>query len=104
MSIFVEACKEHVKNKGKVMENETVKKCQNSFSLHDAIKKEKAAYEKDRTEESKKKEDKLLVFLGKPEYFNFLQSLLDYCRELFRLENKQQVLQQEAKQRDLAEP
>jgi hypothetical protein len=62
------------------------------------------AYEKDRGEETKKKEDKLLSFVNSQEFFLFLQTLLDYCRELFRLENKQQVLQQEAKQRDLVEP
>lgn len=59
------------------------------FNLRDAIKKERAAYEKDRGEETKKKEDKLLTFVGSPEFINFLQALLDYCRELFRLENKQ---------------
>ena len=37
-------------------------------------------------------------------YYNFLEALLEYCRELFRLENKQSVLEVEAKQRGLAVP
>jgi len=45
-----------------------------------------------------------MEFLDKPEYYNFLMSLLEYCRELFRLENKQQVLEQEAKSRGLDVP
>ena len=40
---------------------------------------------------------------GEP-YYNFLDSLLEYCRELFRLENKQSVLEVEARQRGLAVP
>ena len=73
MSLFVDACKEHVKNKKKTAENETAKKTQNAFNLMDAIKKERAAYEKDRGEEMKRKENQqLLDFLNSPEYFNFL--------------------------------
>ena len=64
MSIFVEGCKEHVRIKNKVADNDTQKKTHNSFSLEAAIKKEKIAYEKEvKNEESKKKEDKLLMFL-----------------------------------------
>jgi len=33
-----------------------------------------------------------------------MQALLEYCRELFRLENKQAVLEQEAKQRGFEIP
>jgi len=36
-------------------------------------------------------------FINTPHYYNFLEALLEYCRELFRLENKQQVLEVEAK-------
>ena len=53
--------------------------------------------EKDRDEEERNVPARLLEFIDKPEYYRFLQALLDYCRELFRLENKQQVLEQEAK-------
>ena len=43
-------------------------------------------------------------FIYQPHYYNFLEALLEYCRELFRLENKQSVLEVEAKQRGLAVP
>ena len=46
----------------------------------------------------------LLNFIETSKYYNFLQALLEYCRELFRLENKQQVLEQEAKQRGFPVP
>lgn len=71
--------------------------------MKDAIKKERAAYVKDRSEDQIKR-DKLVGFLSEKTYELFLQTLLDYCRELFRLENKQQVLQHEARQRRLVEP
>lgn len=60
--------------------------------------------EKDRDEEERNVPARLLRFIDSPEYYRFLQALLDYCRELFRLENKQQVLEQEAKQRGLPVP
>lgn len=37
-------------------------------------------------------------------YEAFLQTLLEYCKELFRLENKQKVLEEEARQRGLPVP
>ncbi len=43
-------------------------------------------------------------FVKSQEFKDLLESMLDYCRELFRLENKQQVLEQEAKQRGLPIP
>ena len=43
-------------------------------------------------------------FVVSEEYKALLESMLDYCRELFRLENKQTVLEQEAKQRGLEAP
>ena len=49
--------------------------------------------EKDRDEEERNVPARLLRFIDTPEYYRFLQALLDYCRELFRLENKQQVLE-----------
>ena len=36
-------------------------------------------------------------FVNSAEFRALLESMLDYCRELFRLENKQTVLEQEAK-------
>ena len=41
---------------------------------------------------------------GADKYEHFLQTLLEYCKELFRLENKQQVLEQEARLRRLPVP
>ena len=46
----------------------------------------------------------LFQFVNHPKYRGFLQTLLEYCKELFRLENKQQVLEQEARQRGLPVP
>ena len=43
-------------------------------------------------------------FVNSDEFNNLLEAMLDYCRELFRLENKQTVLEQEAKQRGLPNP
>jgi hypothetical protein len=36
-------------------------------------------------------------FLNNPHYEEFLEALLDYCRELFRLEQKQKSLELEAR-------
>ena len=43
-------------------------------------------------------------FVNSSEFRALLEAMLDYCRELFRLENKQTVLEQEAKQRGLPIP
>ena len=43
-------------------------------------------------------------FVNSDEFKALLEAMLDYCRELFRLENKQMVLEQEAKQRGLPIP
>ena len=60
--------------------------------------------EKDRDEDDRNVPTRLLQFIDTPDYYRFLQALLDYCRELFRLENKQQVLEAEARQRGLPVP
>lgn len=64
----------------------------------------KRQMEKDRDEDDRNVPTRLLKFIDTPDYYRFLQALLDYCRELFRLENKQAVLEQEAKQRGLPVP
>lgn len=46
----------------------------------------------------------MITFIESPAYSNFLNCLLEYCRELFRLENKQTVLEQEAKIRGFPVP
>jgi len=72
MSIFVEACKEYTLGKQSKGELDVDKTRATVFNLREAIKKEKAAYEKDSGEESKRREDKLLNFLTSNEYYNFL--------------------------------
>ena len=64
----------------------------------------KRQMEKDRDEDDRNVPTRLLQFIDTPDYYRFLQALLDYCRELFRLENKQQVLEAEARQRGLPVP
>eukprot|EP00347_Sterkiella_histriomuscorum_P001281 403372640 len=60
---------------------------------------------KDKKDDPEKKiPPKFGTFVKSAEYKELLESMLDYCRELFRLENKQQVLEQEAKQRGLPIP
>lgn len=58
-----------------------------------------------------KKEDPSIVipkdfeeFIRKSMYHEFLESLLDYCWELFRLEIKQKSLEVEAIQRNIPIP
>lgn len=58
-----------------------------------------------------KKEDPSIIIPGgfkrlifDTSYKELLQAILDYCRELFRLENKQKSLETEAKQRGLPVP
>ena len=43
-------------------------------------------------------------FVNTEEFKALLEAMLDYCRELFRLENKQNTLEQEEKQRGLPIP
>ena len=58
-----------------------------------------------------KKEDPSIIipkdfeeFIRNPLYNDFLESLLDYCWELFRLEIKQKNLEAEAIQRNIPIP
>ena len=55
-------------------------------------------------EDERRVPPRLYWFIQQQEYLNFLQCLLEYCKELFRLESKQQVLEQEARQRGLDVP
>lgn len=48
---------------------------------------------KEREDDEKSIPKSLLNFIDTPHYFNFMNALLEYCKELFRLENKQQVLE-----------
>ena len=46
----------------------------------------------------------MFTFIESQHYHQFLHALLEYCRELFRLENKQEVLEKEAKLRKFSPP
>jgi protein phosphatase 1 regulatory subunit 36 len=46
----------------------------------------------------------IFTFIDSQCFRGFLAALLEYCRELFRLENKQAVLDAEAKQRGFTTP
>ena len=59
---------------------------------------------KEQPDEDRHIPQRLFKFVENPKYEAFLQTLLEYCKELFRLENKQQVLEQEARQRGLPVP
>lgn len=49
---------------------------------------------KDKKDDPDKKiPPKFGTFVKSKEYKELLEAMLDYCRELFRLENKQQVLE-----------
>jgi hypothetical protein len=64
-----------------------------AFILSDAIKSQKETLE---TNQGNKADEKnwmpvpkgFFDFISRPHFYNFLESLLEYCRELFRLENK----------------
>ena len=58
----------------------------------------------DTKEDERRIPPRLISFINTPEYLNFLQCLLEYCKELFRLESKQQDLEAEARQRGLDVP
>ena len=45
--------------------------------------------EEESTDEDRYIPKKLYLFVKDPKYEHFLQTLLEYCKELFRLENKQ---------------
>ena len=53
---------------------------------------------------SKKIPEGFYEFANSNQYRELLEAMLDYNRELFRLENKQKVLEQEARQRGLPIP
>ena len=57
--------------------------------LKDSIDKQIKLLLREKEDESYAVPRSLLKFIETSKYFNFLQALLEYCRELFRLENKQ---------------
>lgn len=61
--------------------------------LKDAIDKQLVLLRREKEDDTNSVPRGLFAFIETPPYQNFLQALLEYCRELFRLENKQQVLE-----------
>lgn len=106
MSQFLEYTKkENIERKGEEGENDASKKYKNSFVLKDNIENALNKMQKDAYNDSNKKIPPGFEDFARSEQFkDLLQSMLDYNRELFRLENKQQVLEQEARQRGLPIP
>jgi len=61
----------------------------NSFDLADAIKVQYQKMEKESAADSMKRiPPDFQSFVQSQTYFEFLESMLDYCKELFRLEGK----------------
>jgi hypothetical protein len=86
-------------------DNDANKKYKNSFVLKDAIEVALAKMVKDAyNDKTKKIPAGFDEFARSQQFKDLLQAMLEYNRELFRLENKQQVLEQEARQRGLPIP
>lgn len=76
-----------------------------TFSLRDAIEKQKKAVENERDTDKRILFPKALMsFINSEHFYRFLHALWEYCSELFRLENKQHVLEVEARARLLPIP
>ena len=107
MTLFLEYAKRETLDRKKTEgdENDASKKYKNNFVLGDAIEKALDKMVKDaQYDNSKKIPPGFDDFARSQQYKDLLEAMLDYNRELFRLENKQQVLEQEAKQRGLPIP
>lgn len=73
--------------------------------LKEAIKLTKDKIEKERQDDNNKKiPEGFMDFAESPQFRELLEAMLDYNKELIRLETKQQVLELEAKQRGLQIP
>lgn len=106
--VFLEMCKYSTfknKNKKNDDDNDINKKYKTDFDIEESIHSNFNRMLKD------KKEDKSIIIptgfqdqITSVEYLELLQALLDYFRELFRLESKQKSLEIEAKQRGLPVP
>jgi hypothetical protein len=96
-SVLEDACKEHVRNMQRSDQNEKTKKYMQKFNLKDSIANVMQNMKNDTKEDERRIPPRLYWFIQQPEYINFLQCLLEYCKELFRLESKQMVLENEAR-------
>jgi hypothetical protein len=103
---FLETTKKELhESKGDRADGEGGQKQKNNFSLQEAITSSLNKMHKDKVnDETKKIPVGFDEFVQSQQYKDLLQAMLDYNRELFRLENKQQVLEQEARQRGLPIP
>lgn len=105
---FLEMCKHSTfrnKNKKNDDENDHTKKYKTDFDIEESINDNFERLKKD------KEDDQSIIIpfdfeaqITSQGYRDFLQAILDYCKELFRLEDKQKSLEVEAKQRGLPVP
>lgn len=84
---------------GSTTETNLKLKAQSSFNLADSVAKELYRMRQEKEENRMAVPNGIFAFIDTDCFRNFLIALLEYCRELFRLENKQAVLEAEAKQR-----
>ena len=81
------------------------KRSKTEFNLQDAINETIRKMKKDKGDDNTKRlPENFENFAESDQFKELLEAMLDYNRELFRLENKQQVLEQEAKTRNLPIP
>jgi glutathione peroxidase-family protein len=88
--MFLEACK-NFSNKAKKSDddNDASKKYKNNFVLSDTIEVTLQKMLKDKKDDPEKKiPNNFEKFVVSEEFKALLEAMLDYCRELFRLENK----------------
>lgn len=88
---FLEACKQY-NNKSKQTDDDAdgMRKQKSQFVLKEAIEAAFIKMQKDKKEDPEKKiPPKFEAFVKSDGYRELLESMLDYNRELFRLENKQ---------------
>ena len=89
----------------KSVDGEEGQKRKNDFNLQESVEDVLRKMKKDKGEDPAKKiPEDFDEFARSKSCQELLESMLDYNKELFRLENKQQVLEQEARQRSLPIP
>ncbi|CAI2374604.1 unnamed protein product [Moneuplotes crassus] len=105
---FLEMCKYSTfknKNKNNDDDNDNNKKYKTDFDIEESIHDNYVRLEKDKVDDQS-----IIIPAGfktqihSQGYKELLQAILDYCRELFRLEDKQKSLEIEAKSRGLPVP
>jgi hypothetical protein len=98
-------CRSPAQKKGEAEDQEAAKKFKSNFNLRESVEATLNKMAKDKGDDpSKKIPDGFYEFANSQMFRELLEAMLDYNRELFRLESKQQVLEQEARQRGLPIP